>query len=65
MGSQAPAWFKTIHEVAEKREMIINKITELSYKNPEQAIVFMREFGERKKPLSILLDDILEVFEEL
>jgi len=56
--------FETAKELADKHRMIKIKLAELSYINPDKALEFMREFGEHRKPLTTLLDDIMEAFEE-
>lgn len=46
-------------EFLQKRKMIPVKIAELSYKNEEAAIKYLRIWGEKKMPISELFDELV------
>jgi hypothetical protein len=45
-------------EFLQKRKMIPVKIAELSYKDEEAAIKFMRIWGEKKMAISVLFEEL-------
>ncbi|MEH7239531.1 hypothetical protein [Bacillus sp. JJ1562] len=47
-----------------KRQAIPIKLAQLSYTKPEIALSFLRLWGEKKKPISPLYEEILEHFEK-
>lgn len=48
-------------EFLQKRMMIPAKIAELSYKNEEAAIKYLRIWGEKKMPISELFDELVSI----
>lgn len=50
-------------ELLEKRKMIPVKLAELSYTKPEVVLVLLRDWGEKKKPITTLFDEILSHFD--
>ncbi|KAA6482212.1 hypothetical protein [Bacillus swezeyi] len=51
-------------EFLKKRMAIPSKIAQLSYINPEQAIKYIRIWGEHKKPVSELYTELTNVLIE-
>lgn len=48
-------------EILRKRMAIPTKIAELSYINPDAAIKYMRIWGEKKMPVTVLFDELISV----
>jgi hypothetical protein len=46
-------------DVLEKRMNIPSKIAELSYKDPEKALYYMRIWGEKKLPVTPLYEALV------
>jgi hypothetical protein len=51
-------------EFLEKRRMIPAKIAELSYKNEEAAIKYLRIWGEKKMAITELFDELTNVLNQ-
>lgn len=48
----------------EKNAYLPVKITELSYKNPEAALQILRDWGEGRKPILHLWDEVMKKLDE-
>lgn len=55
---QQNEWLPIDREYIYKRASLHIKISELSYKNPEAALVFLRDWAERNKAVSQLWDEV-------
>lgn len=51
-------------EILRKRKSIPAKIAELSYKNEEAAIKYMRIWGEKTMPITVLFDELVNALSE-
>lgn len=51
-------------EMLKKRQAIPVKLAELSYTDPDAALELLREWGEKRKPLTPIYDEILSRFDE-
>ncbi|MFX3616101.1 MAG: hypothetical protein ACE3JK_01045 [Sporolactobacillus sp.] len=51
--------------ILEKRSQIPGKIAEISYKDKDEAIKFMRIYGEHKMPITPMYDKICECLDSL
>jgi hypothetical protein len=52
-------------EILKKRSMIPSKIAELSYRDQDAAIHYLRIWGERKMPVTELFQELSDVLEGL
>ncbi|WP_370222048.1 hypothetical protein [Cytobacillus sp.] len=51
-------------EFLKKRKAIPEKIAELSYKNEQEAIKYMRIWGEKAMPITELFDELVVALSE-
>lgn len=51
-------------DILEKRQEIPVKLAELSYINSNQALIFLRKWGEKSSPISVLHKDICSCLKE-
>jgi hypothetical protein len=52
-------------EILKKRSMIPSKIAELSYRDQDAAIHYLRIWGERKMPVTELFQELVTVLDEV
>jgi hypothetical protein len=52
-------------EILKKRSMIPTKIAELSYRDQEAAIHYLRIWGERKMPVTELFHELVMALDEI
>lgn len=52
-------------EILQKRKEIPKKIAALSYKDEKKAIHYLRVWGEKKSPISVLHKDLTDSLEEV
>lgn len=53
--------FHILREAAKKNAYLPVKLAEISYKHPNEALQLLRDWGEGKKPINVLLEKAIEL----
>jgi hypothetical protein len=53
--------FDILKKAALKQTYLPSKLSELSYEQPEESLRLLREWGEGRKPVNILFEEVIDL----